>query len=306
MLFRYARHTTDLQKMENFYTKIIGLEVLGRFEDHNGYHGIFLGLKTVDWHLEFTTSATRPKSTFDDDDLLVFYVSTAIEIEIIKRYLDKHQIAIEKPKNPYWMQHGVMFSDPDGYKIVFAIRHLLFTSNDELTRLVVARGISNWSELVATVQKMPYGRNTNRSDFSLVLKENKGTCSSKHSFLKKVADLNGFGKVQLMLGMYQMHEKNTPKIGQTIQNAGLQYIPEAHCYLKMNHLRIDITHEKADFSLLAHDIMEEQEIEPEQVGIFKINYHTSFIKRWIQEQSIGMDFDTVWNIRENCIQMLEL
>ena len=48
------------------------------------------------------------------------------------------------------------------------------------------------------------------------MKENKGTCSSKHAFLKKVADWNNIKNVKLILGMYQMNELNTQKIGNTI------------------------------------------------------------------------------------------
>jgi len=85
MTFRYARHTTDLQKIEKFYTEIVGLEKLGGFEKHNNYDGLFLGPKNSDWHLEFTTSTNQPKSKFDDDDILVFYVNSEIELTRIKK-----------------------------------------------------------------------------------------------------------------------------------------------------------------------------------------------------------------------------
>ena len=42
----------------------------------------------------------------------------------------------------------------------------------------------SFEELIVKVKNLPYGRNANRYDFSLVLSENKGTCSSKHAFLK--------------------------------------------------------------------------------------------------------------------------
>ena len=53
MIFRHARHTSCLDKIEKFYTDIVGLEKLGSFENHSNYNGIFLGHKNSNWHLEF-------------------------------------------------------------------------------------------------------------------------------------------------------------------------------------------------------------------------------------------------------------
>ncbi|OOV27926.1 hypothetical protein BXU11_10455 [Flavobacterium sp. LM5] len=165
--------------------------------------------------------------------------------------------------------------------------------------------MENWSELIEFIQKLPYGRNQNREDFSLVIKEKKGTCSSKHSFLKKVAELNNFDNVKLILGMYRMNNLNTPKIGETLLESGLEYIPEAHCYLKLNNQRIDITNCNSDIENLICDIIEEIEIEPEQVNTFKVDYHKKYMQNWVIENEVRMDFEKIWEIREQCIKKLE-
>lgn len=85
MIFRYARHTIDLQKMEQFYTNIVGLEKLGRFENDDGYDGLFGGHRNSNWHLEFTVSTEEPKNKFDKDDILVSYVSSEFEWNEIKK-----------------------------------------------------------------------------------------------------------------------------------------------------------------------------------------------------------------------------
>jgi len=85
MKFRAARHTTKLQEIKKFYHEIIGLEILGEFENHSNYDGIFLGLKDQNWHLEFTVSNDPPNHKPDRDDLLVFYPETEEHFnEIIK------------------------------------------------------------------------------------------------------------------------------------------------------------------------------------------------------------------------------
>jgi len=304
MTFRYARHTTDLNKIEKFYTEIVGLEKLGSFQNHNNYDGLFLGYNNSNWHLEFTTSTEQPKSTFDDDDILVFYINSEIEFKRIKKVIYQKNIHLETPKNPYWAENGIMITDPDNFKIIFSVRHQNFSSKDSLTTLVTEKGIKNWSELIDFTQKLPYGRNENREDFSLVMKENKGTCSSKHAFLKKIADLNNFDNVKLILGMYRMNNINTPKIENTISKSGLEYIPEAHCYLKLNNQRIDITNSNADIENLICDIIEEIEIEPEQVNTFKVDYHKKYLQNWINENEIKLNFDKIWQIREQCIKKL--
>jgi len=304
VIFRYARHTSDLKKIEEFYTEIVGLEKLGGFEKHNNYSGLFLGQNNCNWHLEFTTSKDQPKSYSDEDDILVFYVNSEIELARIKKTLNQKNINLEIPKNPYWKENGIMISDPDNFKIVFSVKQLDFNSNDNLTTLIKEKGIKNWSELIEFTRNLSYGRNQNREDFSLVMKENKGTCSSKHSFLKKIADLNNFDNIKLILGMYRMNNFNTPKIGTTIIENGLKYIPEAHCYLKLNNRRIDITNNNSDIDNLIADIIEETEIDPEQVTTYKVEYHKKYLQNWVKENRIEMDFEKVWEIREQCIKKL--
>ena len=59
MTFRFARHTNDLKKIEDFYVDILGIELLGGFEKHNNYDGIFIGKSGLDWHFEFTQSNAK-------------------------------------------------------------------------------------------------------------------------------------------------------------------------------------------------------------------------------------------------------
>jgi hypothetical protein len=86
---------------------------------------------------------------------------------------------------------------------------------------------------------------------------------------------------------------------------GLDYLPEAHCYLKLNNQRIDITSRQANFENIASDIIEEREIDAEQVTTFKVEYHQQFLKKWLAENDLQLNFDELWVIRESCIQQLE-
>ena len=178
------------------------------------------------------------------------------------------------------------------------------TSEDKLTAIIKNRGIETWNELIEFVKSLPYGRNSNRFDFGLVISEKKGSCSSKHALLKKIADLNKIEKVKLVLGIYKMNQQNTPDIGNVLLENSIDFIPEAHCYLKIENNRIDITTDNSDFEKIKRDILKELEIEPEQVAEFKIEYHKQFLTNWISDNEIYRNFNEVWEIREKCITNL--
>jgi catechol 2,3-dioxygenase-like lactoylglutathione lyase family enzyme len=124
MKLRVARHTNDLEKIKSFYIDILGFELLGSFENHDNYNGIFIGKSNLDWHFEFTQSNNTANHSFDEDDIFVFYPNTLVEFNnLIKKILDNNTPAI-KAKNPYWNNPEVsiskMFMDPDGYRIIIS------------------------------------------------------------------------------------------------------------------------------------------------------------------------------------------
>ncbi|MCU4189343.1 hypothetical protein M9Q43_09230 [Flavobacterium sp. HXWNR29] len=162
----------------------------------------------------------------------------------------------------------------------------------------------NFDELINKVKNIPYGRNTNRYDFSLVLSENKGTCSSKHAFLKDFADKNEIENVKLYIGIFKMNEVNTQKLGDLLTKNNINYIPEAHCYLKINQIPVDATTSDSFYDKIKQDIMEEIEILPNQVSDFKVEYHKAFLKKWIKETNQNNTFEEIWRIREECISKL--
>ncbi|WP_339837401.1 VOC family protein [uncultured Flavobacterium sp.] len=120
MKFRVARHTNDLEKIKTFYTTVLGFDVLGRFENHDSYDGLFLGKPNLDWHLEFTKSNEIVAFNYTEDDILVFYPITILEYNhLIERVLN-NSIEIITSKNSYWNKNGKMILDPDGYRIIIS------------------------------------------------------------------------------------------------------------------------------------------------------------------------------------------
>ena len=159
----------------------------------------------------------------------------------------------------------------------------------------------NWNKTKQQINNLPYGRNSSRNDLSLVLSEQRGTCSSKHAYLKQFALDNNIEGVKLILGMYKMNHKNTPTIGNVLIEHKLEFIPEAHCYLLENGIRNDYTFRGNNKFKLEQDLLQEIEIEPQQVADYKIQYHQQFIREWKEKNSIPFSFKELWDIREQCI-----
>ena len=305
MKFRYARHTNNLKSISEFYRKVIGLEKLGGFENHSNYSGVFFGVPNLDWHLEFTESDIKTNRISDEDDLLVFYVNSDEELQAIVRDAMKLGIKSVKSRNPYWQINGIEFKDPDDFGIIIRVKQEELKSDDSTTQLIKKEGINTWEQFLNYVRKIPYGRNSHRTKFELVILENKGTCSTKHALIKQIADLNQVKEVKLIIGIYKMNQTNTKGIGNILSESELEYIPEAHCYIKMNGKRIDFTNLKSDFLKIENDVLEEREIEPYQVGKFKVEFHKKYIKRWKDQLDLNMTVGEIWAIREKCIYELQ-
>jgi catechol 2,3-dioxygenase-like lactoylglutathione lyase family enzyme len=116
---RWARPTDRLDEVIAFYTDGLGLQELGRFEGHAGYDGVLVGLPGSDYHLEFTRHADgSPGPAPSTDNLLVLYLESKREAELVAARLDALGYPAVEPENPYWDGRSVTVADPDGWRVV--------------------------------------------------------------------------------------------------------------------------------------------------------------------------------------------
>ncbi|OIQ23974.1 hypothetical protein [Lacinutrix sp. MedPE-SW] len=177
-------------------------------------------------------------------------------------------------------------------------------SNATCSLLSKSIGLTDFNSLSNAIKALPYGRTKNRSDYQAILKENKGTCSTKHAFLKAVALENNQDSVKLFIGIYKMNENNTKGIGSILNTFNLDYIPEAHTYLKVNNNILDITSTQTSNTSFKKDLIKEIEISPNQIGTYKVTLHKDFISKWQKINNKSLSFETLWKIREACIKQL--
>jgi len=147
------------------------------------------------------------------------------------------------------------------------------------------RGAAAW------LRALPYGRTASRTDLMTVITEQRGTCSSKHALLATLAP-----ELELVVGIYFMSAQTNPAVGPVLAAAGLEAIPEAHCYLRTPGGRLDITTPAPRPLPVCYELP----IEPHQIGDFKVGLHRGFLAAWAG----GRDTEALWVTRERCIAAL--
>ena len=119
MHLRIARPVSDLRRAEEVYRKGLGLEVLDRFEGHDGFDGVMLGAPGGGFHFEFTRCRSHPVAPSPTpEDLAVFYVPRRDEWRRACANLWAAGFRPVASFNPYWERRGRTFEDADGYRVV--------------------------------------------------------------------------------------------------------------------------------------------------------------------------------------------
>jgi len=180
------------------------------------------------------------------------------------------------------------------------------SENGPISSAFVTKGISTFKESCELVRALPYRRNSTKNDKLIVLKEEYGTCSSKHKLLKILAEENDIKSCKLILCMFKMSGGNTPKIKGVLDKYGLKYIPEAHTYLAIDGKVNDFTFPDEPELFYLNDILYTEEIAAEQIRKYKAESHRAYLKEWGERNGLSFTFEELWEIREECIAVLAL
>ena len=118
-VLRIARPTDQLAEIVQMYVDGFGFEILGQFQDHDGFDGVIIGHRNHPYHVEFTShqGATVGRAP-TKDNLLVFYVPSDTSFEGCCCTLKAAGFLEVDPYNPYWGTAGKTFEDLDGYRVV--------------------------------------------------------------------------------------------------------------------------------------------------------------------------------------------
>lgn len=120
---RIARPVSQLERSVLMFSQGLGLQKIAEFHDHDGFNGVMLGRKDLDWHLEFTCCPGHPvQPAPTEDDLLVLYYPDENAWKLACETMIEAGFKRTNSFNPYWDVNGQTFVDPDGYRVVMQNR----------------------------------------------------------------------------------------------------------------------------------------------------------------------------------------
>jgi hypothetical protein len=180
-------------------------------------------------------------------------------------------------------------------------------SNEPVSQNFKDRGCNTFVEAAEYIRRLPYARNADKYNLITVFSDGCGTCGTKHALLKQLATENGFEGLSLHIALFKMSAATTPPIAGVLQEYSLEYIPEAHNYLKYNGKVADYTKIQWNDALIAENLLEEVEIEPVQIADYKVVYQKAYLQEWLAANpAINMNLETLWKAREACIAALSV
>jgi len=185
------------------------------------------------------------------------------------------------------------------------VRNFLIHNKKIVSGLFLERNITDFHSACQFISQLPYKRNLDKNKVTCVFDDFGGTCSTKHATLRRLALENNHPEIELILGIFKMDAEYSFKIKNTLERHHLNYIPEAHNYLRIEDEYFDFTKPNSDYSQFQNKMIIEKEIEYDQINEEKITFHKNFLKQWIVKENIPYNLDKIWKIREQCIVDLQ-
>ncbi len=124
--------------------------------------------------------------------------------------------------------------------VISLIPNVKLVERGFISRKFLELGITELSQAIKYVHSMKYGYNSNYDDPLILFKENKGTCTSKHATIARLAeelDIPLFKTV----GIYKMTEEIVTGTQEILNDHDIPYIPMIHCFLVYQQHRFDLT-----------------------------------------------------------------
>lgn len=178
------------------------------------------------------------------------------------------------------------------------------TTSGIISNHFVKNDITTFHEAIKYIRQLHYGRSKLHYPLN-ILKDKKGTCSTKHACIKQIAQENNINSIKLHLCIYSMSEENTPGVGKILDRHHLDYILESHVYISYDEERYDFTFPHNNEMKWENDILIDTEIEVDQILEYKINYHKNVLEEWIKREGLKYSLKEMWQIRELCIHALQ-
>ena len=101
-------------------------------------------------------------------------------------------------------------------------------------------GIISFKEACLFVHNLDYGYNSDKDDEMILFKEKKGSCTTKHGVIAKLAEELSI-PLYKKVGIYKLTEEIVTGTKEILEKYDLPYIPMVHCFLVYKNFRFDLT-----------------------------------------------------------------
>ncbi|HUU79764.1 MAG TPA: hypothetical protein VMX55_15605 [candidate division Zixibacteria bacterium] len=116
----------------------------------------------------------------------------------------------------------------------------VITPSGIISKKFLEMNIHSFKEACFYVHNMDYGYNSDKDEELILFKENKGSCTTKHGVIAKLAEeleIPLYKKV----GIYKLTEEITEGVKEILEKYSIPFIPMVHCFLVYENYRFDLT-----------------------------------------------------------------
>lgn len=179
----------------------------------------------------------------------------------------------------------------------FLCPNFYLNTSSPFGQLLARENIVDFHQALHFVLNLPYKRISDLDNLALVSIEKRGTCSSKHGFLAAVAIESGHTEIQLETGYFRFKYEKIPSLKNQFKSFPLDYIVEAHSYLRYKDQIIDVTSQFFDAQALLSpsDLIDSFYLLPHEAGAIKQWFHKKFYQSWCKQNNL--DFAKAWDLR---------
>lgn len=177
----------------------------------------------------------------------------------------------------------------------------------QICNLFLEREITSFQAACRYVKAMPYGSNSNNEDSLILFEENRGTCTTKHGAIARLAAELGL-EVDKHLGFYRLNDDIVTGVNEIIHPHGLNFIPQIHCFLQYKAFRVDLTEGNCNGknkTIEDYDFV--VKVQPDLTHAQEEEYYRSYLELYfaIAPELSKVDASTILDLLTQCNQQVK-
>ena len=179
-----------------------------------------------------------------------------------------------------------------------SLPQLRLSESSGTARLFLDLDIADFHRAARRVSALPFVDGAERRDWDERVPDGQGTRAAGHALIARLAAEHGM-PVQLMLGIYEMNDANTPKVAGMLRHFVLPAVMDADCHLRYDGKRLLLT---PGVCIEKRTFLHEEPITPKQIGAYKLAVYQRHLWDWALARD--MTVGAAWEARQACVAAL--